>query len=44
MFMTLISLLYHPGNFKLIAEYFERSETLGGPIRDWLGIYEECAK
>jgi disease resistance protein RPM1 len=31
-------------NLKLIAEYFQRSETLGGPTRDWLGIYEECAK
>ncbi|KAJ8423826.1 hypothetical protein Cgig2_017389 [Carnegiea gigantea] len=32
------------GNLKLIAEYFQNSETLGGPIRDWVGIYEECAK
>jgi len=32
-----------PGNLKLIAEYFQRSETLGGPTRDWVGIYEECA-
>ncbi|KAK4492911.1 hypothetical protein RD792_000238 [Penstemon davidsonii] len=31
-------------NLKLIAEYFQRSETLGGPTRDWIGIYEECAK
>lgn len=31
------------GNLKLIAEYFQRSETLGGPTRDWIGIYEECA-
>lgn len=31
------------GNLKLIAEYFQKSETLGGPTRDWLGIYEECA-
>lgn len=30
-------------NLKLIAEYFQKSETLGGPTRDWLGIYEECA-
>ncbi|KAJ4975761.1 hypothetical protein NE237_000867 [Protea cynaroides] len=30
-------------NMKLIAEYFQRSETLGGPTRDWIGIYEECA-
>ncbi|XP_044493433.1 protein ACTIVITY OF BC1 COMPLEX KINASE 7, chloroplastic isoform X2 [Mangifera indica] len=30
-------------NLKLIAEYFQRSETFGGPTRDWLGIYEECA-
>ncbi|KAK6116308.1 hypothetical protein DH2020_049935 [Rehmannia glutinosa] len=29
---------------QLIAEYFQRSETLGGPTRDWIGIYEECAK
>lgn len=32
------------GNLKLIAEYFQNSETLGGPSRDWIGIYEECAK
>ncbi|KAL6511242.1 Protein ACTIVITY OF BC1 COMPLEX KINASE 7, chloroplastic, partial [Orobanche hederae] len=31
-------------NLKLITEYFQRSETLGGPTRDWIGIYEECAK
>ncbi|XP_027064119.1 protein ACTIVITY OF BC1 COMPLEX KINASE 7, chloroplastic [Coffea arabica] len=31
-------------NLKLIAEYFQNSETLGGPTRDWIGIYEECAK
>lgn len=30
-------------NLKLIAEYFQRSETFGGPTRDWIGIYEECA-
>ncbi|XP_062152427.1 protein ACTIVITY OF BC1 COMPLEX KINASE 7, chloroplastic-like isoform X2 [Alnus glutinosa] len=30
-------------NLKLIAEYFQRSETMGGPTRDWIGIYEECA-
>ncbi|KAM1461562.1 hypothetical protein TB2_045735 [Malus domestica] len=30
-------------NLKLIAEYFQNSETLGGPTRDWIGIYEECA-
>ncbi|KAL2938631.1 Protein ACTIVITY OF BC1 COMPLEX KINASE 7 chloroplastic [Bienertia sinuspersici] len=30
-------------NLKLIAEYFQRSESLGGPTRDWIGIYEECA-
>ncbi|KAK7299818.1 hypothetical protein RJT34_10646 [Clitoria ternatea] len=30
-------------NLKLITEYFQRSETLGGPSRDWIGIYEECA-
>lgn len=30
-------------NLKLIAEYFQRSETMGGPTRDWMGIYEECA-
>ncbi|GKE93807.1 protein activity of BC1 complex kinase 7, chloroplastic, partial [Tanacetum coccineum] len=34
----------HPGNLKLVAEYFQRSETLGGPTRDWMGIYDECAK
>ncbi|CAK7349142.1 unnamed protein product [Dovyalis caffra] len=31
-------------NLKLIAEYFQRSETFGGPSRDWMGIYEECKK
>ncbi|CAI9090022.1 OLC1v1024705C1 [Oldenlandia corymbosa var. corymbosa] len=31
-------------NLKLIAEYFQKSETLGGPTRDWIGIYDECAK
>ncbi|GFQ05675.1 uncharacterized protein sll1770 [Phtheirospermum japonicum] len=31
-------------NLKLIAEYFQKSESLGGPTRDWIGIYEECAK
>lgn len=30
-------------NLKRIADYFQNSETLGGPTRDWLGIYEECA-
>ncbi|KAJ4730239.1 Protein kinase [Melia azedarach] len=30
-------------NLKLIAEYFQRSETFGGPTKDWIGIYEECA-
>ncbi|CAJ1971612.1 unnamed protein product [Sphenostylis stenocarpa] len=30
-------------NLKLIAEYFQRNETFGGPLRDWIGIYEECA-
>lgn len=30
-------------NLKLIAEYFQRSETFGGPSRDWIGVYEECA-
>ncbi|KAI4308535.1 hypothetical protein L6164_031594 [Bauhinia variegata] len=30
-------------NLKLIAEYFQNSEALGGPTRDWVGIYEECA-
>lgn len=31
-------------NLKLVAEYFQRSETFGGPSRDWIGIYEECSK
>ncbi|XP_039116703.1 protein ACTIVITY OF BC1 COMPLEX KINASE 7, chloroplastic-like [Dioscorea cayenensis subsp. rotundata] len=31
-------------NLKLITEYFQRSETFGGPSRDWLGIYDECSK
>ncbi|KAL6135105.1 hypothetical protein ACLB2K_067333 [Fragaria x ananassa] len=30
-------------NLKLIAEYFQRSESFGGPSRDWIGVYEECA-
>lgn len=30
-------------NLKLIAEFFQRNENLGGPTRDWTGIYEECA-
>ncbi|KAK9156345.1 hypothetical protein Sjap_003825 [Stephania japonica] len=30
-------------NLKLIAEYFQRSETMGGPTRDWIGIYGECS-
>ncbi|KAI4340297.1 hypothetical protein MLD38_025147 [Melastoma candidum] len=30
-------------NMKLIAEYLQRSETLVGPTRDWVGIYEECS-
>lgn len=30
-------------NLKLIAEYFQKNETLGGPTRDWIGIYDECA-
>ncbi|GMN27588.1 hypothetical protein TIFTF001_001718 [Ficus carica] len=30
-------------NLKLIAEYFQRSETFGGPSRDWIGIYKECS-
>ncbi|XP_042498334.1 protein ACTIVITY OF BC1 COMPLEX KINASE 7, chloroplastic isoform X2 [Macadamia integrifolia] len=30
-------------NLKLIAEYFQRSEKFGGPTRDWMGVYEECA-
>ncbi|MBA0640269.1 hypothetical protein Goklo_023224 [Gossypium klotzschianum] len=34
---------FSTGNLKLIAEYFQNSETLGGPSRDWVGIYEECS-
>ncbi|KAG2405581.1 Protein ACTIVITY OF BC1 COMPLEX KINASE 7 [Vigna angularis] len=30
-------------NLKLIAEYFQRNEAFRGPLRDWIGIYEECA-
>ncbi|KAL6330052.1 hypothetical protein AAG906_039969 [Vitis piasezkii] len=30
-------------NLKLIAEYFQRSETFSEATRDWIGIYEECA-
>jgi hypothetical protein len=40
---NLTSFLSCPENLKLIAEYFQRSETFGGPTRDWIGIYEECA-
>lgn len=42
----LLSLIFSfdSGNLKLIAEYFQKSETLGGPTRYWIGIYEECAK
>lgn len=31
-------------NLKLVAEYFQRSETFGGPTRDWVGIYDECSR
>jgi len=31
-------------NLKLVAEYFQRSETFGGPSRYWIDIYEECSK
>ncbi|URE35537.1 ABC1 family [Musa troglodytarum] len=31
-------------NLRLIAEYFQRSETFGGPTRDWLDIYDECSR
>ncbi|KAK0589343.1 hypothetical protein LWI29_013003 [Acer saccharum] len=31
-------------SLKLVAEYFQRSETFGGPITDWVGIYEECER
>ncbi|KAF3776316.1 Uncharacterized protein EJ110_NYTH48568 [Nymphaea thermarum] len=31
-------------NLKLIAEYFQNSETFGGASKDWIGIYEECSK
>ena len=37
-------MLCFAGNLKLIAEYFQQSETFGGPTRDWLGIYDECSK
>uniref|UniRef100_A0A803QI50 ABC1 atypical kinase-like domain-containing protein n=1 Tax=Cannabis sativa TaxID=3483 RepID=A0A803QI50_CANSA len=30
-------------NLKIIAEYFQKSETFGGPSRDWIGVYEECS-
>ncbi|KAH7576605.1 hypothetical protein JRO89_XS01G0116800 [Xanthoceras sorbifolium] len=36
-------ILNQQGNLKLIAEYFQRSETFGGPTRDWIGIYKECS-
>eukprot|EP00850_Spirogloea_muscicola_P018201 SM000164S02263 [mRNA] locus=s164:175492:181328:- [translate_table: standard] len=32
------------GQLKIIAEYFQNNEALGGPTRDWIGIYEECSK
>lgn len=32
------------GNLKLVAEYFQKSETFGGPTRDWIGIYEGCRR
>jgi predicted unusual protein kinase regulating ubiquinone biosynthesis (AarF/ABC1/UbiB family) len=28
---------------KVIAEYFQNSESMGGPTRDWVGIYQECS-
>ncbi|CAI0383428.1 unnamed protein product [Linum tenue] len=31
-------------NMKIVAEYLQRSESFGGPTKDWVGIYEECAK
>ncbi|KAJ6794905.1 protein ACTIVITY OF BC1 COMPLEX KINASE 7, chloroplastic [Iris pallida] len=32
-------------NLKLIAEYFQRSETFGGgSTTDWIGVYHECSK
>uniref|UniRef100_A0A7N0SX17 ABC1 atypical kinase-like domain-containing protein n=1 Tax=Kalanchoe fedtschenkoi TaxID=63787 RepID=A0A7N0SX17_KALFE len=30
-------------NMKILAEYFQRTGTLGGPIKDWVGVYEECS-
>ncbi|OEL34888.1 hypothetical protein BAE44_0004093 [Dichanthelium oligosanthes] len=30
-------------NLKLVAEYFERSETFGGTSMGWIGIYMECS-
>lgn len=35
---------FHAGNLKLIAEYFQSTETYGGPTRDWIGIYEGCRR
>ncbi|KAL4581448.1 hypothetical protein LXL04_017663 [Taraxacum kok-saghyz] len=29
---------------KLVAEYFENNEILCGLTKDWVGIYDECAK
>ncbi|XP_078431888.1 protein ACTIVITY OF BC1 COMPLEX KINASE 7, chloroplastic-like [Wolffia australiana] len=31
-------------NLKILAQYFQSSETFGGPKRDWLAIYNECSK
>jgi hypothetical protein len=43
-FLIIFAACIYVGNLKLIAEYFQRSDTLGGPTRDWISIYEECAK
>lgn len=30
-------------NLKKIAEMFQSNDEIGGPSRDWTGIYDECA-
>lgn len=31
-------------NLKLIAQYFQASETFSGATRDWIAIYQECER
>ena len=34
--------VYPSENLRLVAEYFQGTESMGGPTRDWMGIYDEC--